>query len=232
MKNKDLYLDQLLKDFEACESLPEPPRFTHTYLRGMLADLLPPIVNAMRANMRQIPGLSTFGVYSGNARKVFLGEISSGVIIWHEQSLLPMNFELSAATAHYVHWISIYEEDELRAYASFHSGEIKKLITDPVHAWRDNVHTSDDLAGKGERTFRSLEDFLGSISGEYVPVDTTWDFARWDIEEYRREILESDVTISRCVQLICGKSGDKSLLPIGDWDSKEINHLNDSLAAS
>ena len=155
--------------------------FTHAFVSETLERVAAGL--ALVDHRTIVTGPLVFGVHPNLKHlEMFAHQTDEGTLLWLPLDGLRVLQLLSKQMDTSIHWVSIYEQFTMRAYIRFQSGVITKRILDSEVCWERNVFCGADLAGLGQRTYKSHDDFLAAIQNDYVPKDEKWNY-----EDFLRE---------------------------------------------
>ena len=153
----------------------QPKSYTHGFVEGTLERTAAELAFIEHRHFMTEP--LVFGVLANLRRlEMFACQTDVGTLLWLPTEGLRVLQLLSKQMDTSVHWLSIYERSTMRAYIRFQSGAVTRRVLDNEVYWERNILYGEDLAGRGQRTYKSLDDFLAAIQNDYVPKDEKWSY--------------------------------------------------------
>jgi hypothetical protein len=198
--------------------------FTHAFVNLPIFDTLQPV--KMMLNETVSLDFEIFGVTNKlePCARFFMAPFeNTGTVLWISQKNLIFAKMLSQHTSSKVHWLSVYEAYNCRAYIQFNIGSCAIQILDPISYWKENILAGKDIVGAGQRQFSNLSEFLNGISDYYKPVIQSLDY-----ESIGDELNENNGPLSQVSKIISVETGSDNSIKLnffGEWDSMTIEKL-------
>ncbi|HET6247138.1 MAG TPA: hypothetical protein VFE47_05505 [Tepidisphaeraceae bacterium] len=191
----DANVDKILAKILASEALYGTRNFDHAVIYADVADVI--------RFLTEIESVKAGQVFTdiGNRfiwliwRKVFVSSNDANVtLLWPIAGDTEVLKSLSVRFPSRVKWVYADESSRSWGYLEYSDGRLTQKILDPERVWVSGATNSDNLGGRGPRSFENMAAFLDAIKGFYEPLDRVWHFGAWDIPEEREQRINASDT--------------------------------------